>query len=225
MGEAVQEGGGHLGALEGLSPLGKGQVGGDDDRGLPVELGGQVEDPKGRAPLSDASSPPETPPRPSCRRCRGAGSAWPRPGMRLVSAMIAKLRLAAAKGLAHRIARQAKRLGYAPDRHPPLAPQPDFPDGLHRQHLLGPPFAESTKGAAWLRVGQFSTSILGQFSTPNDSSHVNNLLSIFCALEPKPCAGQRQGAQNRKTLRLPHDFGVLWCSNSDIRSGSAEMEQ
>lgn len=44
MGEAVQESGGHLGALEDLGPLGEGQVGGDDDRGLLVEFGGQVED-------------------------------------------------------------------------------------------------------------------------------------------------------------------------------------
>ena len=44
VGEAVQEGGGHLGALEDLGPLGEGQVGGDGDRGLLVELGGRVED-------------------------------------------------------------------------------------------------------------------------------------------------------------------------------------
>lgn len=77
--------------------------------------------------------------------------------------MIGKLRLAAAKGLAHRIARQTKLLGYAPERLPALAPQPDLPDGLHRQHLLGPPFAELTKGASWLRAGQFSTPITSKY--------------------------------------------------------------
>ena len=44
MGEAVQQGGGHLRVPEDLGPLSEGEVGGDDDRGALVELGDQVEE-------------------------------------------------------------------------------------------------------------------------------------------------------------------------------------
>ena len=41
--EAVEQRGGHLGIAEDGRPLAEGQVGGDDDRGLFVELADQVE--------------------------------------------------------------------------------------------------------------------------------------------------------------------------------------
>jgi len=43
MRDAVEQGGGHLGIAEDGGPLAEGQVGGDDDRGLFVELADQVE--------------------------------------------------------------------------------------------------------------------------------------------------------------------------------------
>ena len=43
MGEAVQQGRGHLGVAEDLHPFAKVEVGGDDERGLLVELADQVE--------------------------------------------------------------------------------------------------------------------------------------------------------------------------------------
>src|SRR3546814_15810602 len=43
VGEAVEERGGHLGVAEHRGPLGKGQVGGDDDRGPLVEAADEVE--------------------------------------------------------------------------------------------------------------------------------------------------------------------------------------
>ena len=43
MGEAVEQRGGHLGVAEDRRPFAEGKVGGDDDRGLFVELADQVE--------------------------------------------------------------------------------------------------------------------------------------------------------------------------------------
>ena len=43
MGDAIEERGCHLGIAEHGGPLAEGQVGGDDDRGLLVELAEQVE--------------------------------------------------------------------------------------------------------------------------------------------------------------------------------------
>ena len=43
MGDAIEERGCHLGIAELGGPLAEGQVGGDDDRGLLVELADQVE--------------------------------------------------------------------------------------------------------------------------------------------------------------------------------------
>jgi hypothetical protein len=43
VGEAVQQGGGHLGVAEDLHPFAEVEVGGDDERGLLVELADQVE--------------------------------------------------------------------------------------------------------------------------------------------------------------------------------------
>ena len=44
MGEAVEQGRGHLRIAEYLGPLAEGQVGGDDQRGPLIELGHQVEE-------------------------------------------------------------------------------------------------------------------------------------------------------------------------------------
>ena len=38
MGEAIEQGGGHLGIAEHVDPFGERQVGGNNDRGLLVEL-------------------------------------------------------------------------------------------------------------------------------------------------------------------------------------------
>ena len=43
VGDAVEQRGGHLGIAEHGGPLAEGEVGGDDDRGLLVELADQVE--------------------------------------------------------------------------------------------------------------------------------------------------------------------------------------
>ena len=43
MGEAVEHGGGHLGVAEDLGPIGEGEVGGDQQRGVFVEFADQVE--------------------------------------------------------------------------------------------------------------------------------------------------------------------------------------
>jgi hypothetical protein len=43
MGEAVEHGGGHLGVAEDLGPISEGEVGGDQQRGVLVELADQVE--------------------------------------------------------------------------------------------------------------------------------------------------------------------------------------
>jgi len=44
MGDAVEQGGGHLLVAEDLGPLPEGEIGGDDDRSLLVELGDQVKE-------------------------------------------------------------------------------------------------------------------------------------------------------------------------------------
>ena len=49
MGDAVEQGGGHLGIAEYAHPFGEGQVGGDDQRGLLVKLADQM----------DSKAPPE----------------------------------------------------------------------------------------------------------------------------------------------------------------------
>src|SRR4051794_31776754 len=43
MGEAIEHGRGHLGVAEDLGPVGEGEVGGDDDQGVLVELADEVE--------------------------------------------------------------------------------------------------------------------------------------------------------------------------------------
>jgi hypothetical protein len=43
MGQAVEHGGGHLGVAEDLGPIGEGEVGGDQHRGVLIELADQVE--------------------------------------------------------------------------------------------------------------------------------------------------------------------------------------
>ncbi len=43
MGDAIEQGGGHLGIAEHAHPFGEGQVGGDDQRGLLVKLADQME--------------------------------------------------------------------------------------------------------------------------------------------------------------------------------------
>jgi len=43
VGEAVQQGGGHLGVAEDLHPFAEVEVGGDDERSFFIELAGQVE--------------------------------------------------------------------------------------------------------------------------------------------------------------------------------------
>jgi hypothetical protein len=43
VGEPVEQGGGHLGVAEDGRPLAEGEVGGDDHRGLLVQLADQVE--------------------------------------------------------------------------------------------------------------------------------------------------------------------------------------
>jgi hypothetical protein len=44
VGDAVEHGRGHLGVAEDLGPVGEGEVGGDDDRGVLVELVDQMEE-------------------------------------------------------------------------------------------------------------------------------------------------------------------------------------
>src|SRR6185437_1021165 len=41
--QAIEHGGGHLGIAEHLGPIGKGEVGGDQQRGVLIELADQVE--------------------------------------------------------------------------------------------------------------------------------------------------------------------------------------
>ena len=43
VGQAVEHGGGHLGVAEHLGPIGEGEVGGDQQRGVLVELADQME--------------------------------------------------------------------------------------------------------------------------------------------------------------------------------------
>ena len=43
VGDAVEQGGGHLGIAEDLDPLGEGQIGSDDQAGALVELADEVE--------------------------------------------------------------------------------------------------------------------------------------------------------------------------------------
>ena len=43
MGQPVEHGGGHLGVAEGLRPIGEGEIGGDQQRGVLVELADQME--------------------------------------------------------------------------------------------------------------------------------------------------------------------------------------
>ena len=43
MGQAIEHGGGHLGVAEHLGPIGEGEIGGDQQRGVFVELADQVE--------------------------------------------------------------------------------------------------------------------------------------------------------------------------------------
>ena len=43
MGQAIEHGGGHLGVAEHLRPIGEGEVGGDEQGGVLVELADQVE--------------------------------------------------------------------------------------------------------------------------------------------------------------------------------------
>ena len=52
MGEAVEQRGGHLGIAEDAGPLREGQVGGDDQAGVFVELADQVEE-QGAAGLAE----------------------------------------------------------------------------------------------------------------------------------------------------------------------------
>ena len=44
MGQAIEHGGGHLGVAEDLRPIGEGEVGGDQQGGVFVELADQVEE-------------------------------------------------------------------------------------------------------------------------------------------------------------------------------------
>ena len=44
VGDAVEQSGGHLGVAEDLYPFAEGEVGGDDERGLLVELADEVEE-------------------------------------------------------------------------------------------------------------------------------------------------------------------------------------
>src|SRR5580692_262501 len=43
VGQAIEHGGGHLGVAEHLGPIGEGEIGGDQQRGVFVELADQVE--------------------------------------------------------------------------------------------------------------------------------------------------------------------------------------
>ena len=43
MGEAIEQGGGHLGITEDGGPFAEAEIGGDDDAGALVELGEQME--------------------------------------------------------------------------------------------------------------------------------------------------------------------------------------
>ena len=52
MRQAVQHGGGHLGVAEDLRPVGEGEVGGDQQRGVFVKLADQVEQQQDRMSVS-----------------------------------------------------------------------------------------------------------------------------------------------------------------------------
>ncbi len=43
VGQAIEHGGGHLGVAEHLGPIGEGEIGGDQQRGVLVELADQME--------------------------------------------------------------------------------------------------------------------------------------------------------------------------------------